>query len=149
MSTSDAFRVRLSEEQVGRLIDELEARGIDVIVDAAHSFGQVPLALTDLQQSPASKNKVVVVVAEGEIVRGRQPQGTIGAVTLATGSQQAGVVPLILLFLVGLVLLAWVKPDGDRAGLTHRLDLRRAKGSPALVLPPRSKTRWVPRPRNW
>jgi selenocysteine lyase/cysteine desulfurase len=26
-----------------------EARGIDVIVDAAHSFGQVPLALTDLR----------------------------------------------------------------------------------------------------
>ena len=40
---------------------------------------------------------------------------SIGFVTWATGSQQLGVTPLILLFLLGLVLLAWVKPDGDRA----------------------------------
>jgi UMF1 family MFS transporter len=40
---------------------------------------------------------------------------SIGFVTWATGSQQWGVTPLILLFLLGLVLLAWVKPDGDRA----------------------------------
>jgi UMF1 family MFS transporter len=40
---------------------------------------------------------------------------SIGAVTYATGSQALGVTPLILFFLLGLVLLAWVKPDGDRA----------------------------------
>jgi MFS transporter, UMF1 family len=40
---------------------------------------------------------------------------SIGVVTWATGSQQLGVTPLILLFLLGLVLLAWVNPDGDRA----------------------------------
>ena len=40
---------------------------------------------------------------------------SIGFVTWATGSQQWGVTPLILLFLLGLILLAWVKPDGDRA----------------------------------
>ena len=40
---------------------------------------------------------------------------SIGAVTWATGSQQIGVAPLIFLFLAGLVLLVWVKPDGDRA----------------------------------
>jgi UMF1 family MFS transporter len=40
---------------------------------------------------------------------------SIGVVTWATGSQQWGVTPLILLFLLGLVLLAWVNPDGDRA----------------------------------
>ncbi len=39
----------------------------------------------------------------------------IAAVTAATGSQQAGIAPLIALFLIGLVLLAWVKPDGERA----------------------------------
>jgi protease-4 len=43
-----------------------------------------------LQQLPSSKNKVVVVVAEGEIVRGRQPQGTIGAVTLAEKLRSLG-----------------------------------------------------------
>ncbi len=39
----------------------------------------------------------------------------IGVVTLWTGSQQWGVTPLIGLFLLGLFLLAWVKPEGDRA----------------------------------
>lgn len=41
------------------------------------------LAITDMQQLPAGEQRVAVVVAEGEIVRGRQPQGMIGAVTLA------------------------------------------------------------------
>ena len=40
---------------------------------------------------------------------------SIGFVTWATGSQQLGVTPLILLFLLGLVLLAWVNPEGERA----------------------------------
>ena len=40
---------------------------------------------------------------------------SIAAVTAATGSQQLGVTPLIFLFLLGLILLAWVKPDGERA----------------------------------
>jgi MFS transporter, UMF1 family len=40
---------------------------------------------------------------------------SIGVVTWATGSQQLGVTPLILLFLIGLVLLAWVDPEGERA----------------------------------
>ncbi len=39
----------------------------------------------------------------------------IGVVTQVTGSQQLGITPLIGLFLVGLVLLIWVKPEGDRA----------------------------------
>jgi len=39
----------------------------------------------------------------------------IGAATLASGSQQIGVTPLIALFLIGLVLLRWVKPQGDYA----------------------------------
>ena len=39
----------------------------------------------------------------------------IGAVTVATDSVRLGVAPLILLFLLGLILLFWVKPDGDRA----------------------------------
>ena len=35
----------------------------------------------------------------------------IGTVTYVTGSQQLGVTPLIGLFLAGLFLLIWVKPD--------------------------------------
>jgi UMF1 family MFS transporter len=38
----------------------------------------------------------------------------IAVATAVSGSQQAGIVPLIVLFLIGLVLLAWVKPAGDR-----------------------------------
>ncbi|MCK0151368.1 MFS transporter [Marivita sp. S6314] len=39
----------------------------------------------------------------------------IGITTYATGSQQLGVSPVIGLFLIGLVLLVWVKPNGQRA----------------------------------
>ena len=40
---------------------------------------------------------------------------SIGVVTHLTGSQSLGITPLILLFLLGLFLLRWVKPDGERA----------------------------------
>ncbi|GKY88830.1 MFS transporter [Sinisalibacter aestuarii] len=40
---------------------------------------------------------------------------SIGVVTAWTGSQQLGVSPLIALFLLGLILLIWVKPDGEKA----------------------------------
>jgi UMF1 family MFS transporter len=39
----------------------------------------------------------------------------IGIVTTISGSQQIGVSPLIFLFLLGLILLVWVKPEGDPA----------------------------------
>ena len=39
----------------------------------------------------------------------------IATVTTMTGSQQLGVSPLIVLFLIGLILLVWVKPDPNRA----------------------------------
>jgi UMF1 family MFS transporter len=40
----------------------------------------------------------------------------IGTITALSGSQSIGVTPIIFLFLIGLILLAWVKPEGDRAG---------------------------------
>ena len=40
---------------------------------------------------------------------------SIGVVTAISGSQQIGVTPLIALFLLGLFLLIWVKPDGEKA----------------------------------
>ncbi|MEO1536809.1 MAG: MFS transporter [Pseudomonadota bacterium] len=39
----------------------------------------------------------------------------IGVVTALTGDVRNGVLPLILLFILGLVLLRWTKPEGDRA----------------------------------
>jgi protease-4 len=40
------------------------------------------LAITDIQNLPSSKNKIAIVVAEGEIVRGAQPQGMVGSISL-------------------------------------------------------------------
>ena len=39
----------------------------------------------------------------------------IGLATFTSGDVRMGVLPLIFLFLLGLVLLRWVQPDGDRA----------------------------------
>ncbi len=39
---------------------------------------------------------------------------SIGALTYMTGSQQIGISPLMVLFLIGLILLIWVKPEGDQ-----------------------------------
>lgn len=39
----------------------------------------------------------------------------IGVFTHYSNSQQIGITPLIALFLIGLILLLWVKPDGERA----------------------------------
>ena len=41
--------------------------------------------------------------------------GLIALFTWATGSAQLGYLPLIFLFLLGLILLRWVNKDGDRA----------------------------------
>ena len=40
----------------------------------------------------------------------------IALATATTGDVRIGVMPLILLFLFGLLLLRWTKPEGDRAG---------------------------------
>lgn len=42
----------------------------------------------------------------------------IAVATDISGSQRIGVAPLIALFLIGLVLLVWVKPEGDHKGHT-------------------------------
>lgn len=39
----------------------------------------------------------------------------IAITTDLTGSQRLGITPLIVLFTIGLILLLWVKPDGERA----------------------------------
>ncbi|TDL78469.1 MFS transporter [Palleronia sediminis] len=42
---------------------------------------------------------------------------SIGVVTSLTGSQHLGLAPLILLFAAGLLLLVWVRPEGDDPAL--------------------------------
>lgn len=39
----------------------------------------------------------------------------IGIATAVTGSARLGVSPIILLFIVGLILMRWVKPEGDQS----------------------------------
>lgn len=39
----------------------------------------------------------------------------IGVITHVTGSQRAGIAPLTLLFLIGLILLVWVRAEGEDA----------------------------------
>ena len=39
---------------------------------------------------------------------------SIGVATQISGNQQIGIAPLVVLFLTGLVLMAWVKPQGGR-----------------------------------
>ena len=41
--------------------------------------------------------------------------GLVAIVSDITGSQRIGITPIIALFIIGLVLLAWVKPNGDFA----------------------------------
>ncbi len=38
---------------------------------------------------------------------------SIGIATDLTGSQQMGILPVVVLFLIGLVLLVWVRPEGE------------------------------------
>jgi UMF1 family MFS transporter len=40
---------------------------------------------------------------------------SVAVVTDLSGSQQTGILPLLVLFTAGLVLLVWVRPDGDNA----------------------------------
>jgi UMF1 family MFS transporter len=47
---------------------------------------------------------------------------SIGIVTRATGSQQPGITPPVVLFLIGLILMCWVKPEGQRLLFIRRVD---------------------------
>jgi UMF1 family MFS transporter len=40
---------------------------------------------------------------------------SIGIVTDLTSSQQLGILPLVVLLATGMILLSWVKPEGDTA----------------------------------
>jgi protease-4 len=89
----DGDFARFAEELglVDKLVDlpeaHLELARMGAAGSGSEGFRQVGmdnyLMLTDLQHRPSSSRKIAVVVAEGDIVRGNQPQGVIGAETLA------------------------------------------------------------------
>jgi len=76
---------------VDRLVSQPEAHlalaGMGAAGNGIEGFRQVGLenylALTDMQHRPESKRKIAIVIAEGEIIRGVQPHGMVGAVTLS------------------------------------------------------------------
>lgn len=89
-----ALELGLVDQLISRPEANMELARLGAPGEGSEGFRQIDhdsyLALTDLQQVATSANKVAVVVAEGEIVRGRQPQGTIGAVTLAEKLRSLG-----------------------------------------------------------
>ncbi len=72
---------------------QLELASLGAAGSGSEGFRQVGmenyLELTDMQYRPASSNKIAVVVAEGDIVRGRQPQGMIGAESMSARLRSA------------------------------------------------------------
>jgi protease-4 len=76
---------------VDRLVSRPEAHlalaGMGAAGSGSEGFRQIDLenylALTEMQHRPESKRKIAIVIAEGDIVRGTQPHGMVGAVTLS------------------------------------------------------------------
>lgn len=82
-----ALEMGLVDELMSRPEANMELARLGAAGEGSEGFRQIDhdayLALTDMQHLKRGENVVAVVVAEGEIVRGRQPQGVVGAVTLA------------------------------------------------------------------
>jgi len=89
-----ALEAGLVDQLLSRPEADLELARLGAPGDNGEGFRQIDhdnyLAVTALQQKPAGKQKVAIIVAEGEIVRGQQPQGMIGAETLAAKLREAG-----------------------------------------------------------
>jgi protease-4 len=72
---------------------QLELASMGAAGSGSEGFRQVGmenyLLLTDMQYSPSSSKKIAVVVAEGDIVRGNQPQGMIGAESMSARLRSA------------------------------------------------------------
>jgi protease-4 len=82
-----ALELGLVDRLVSRPEAHLELAGLGADGSGSEGFRQLGfenyLALTDTQYHSESNRKIAVVVAEGDVVRGTQPNGVIGAVSLA------------------------------------------------------------------
>lgn len=71
----------------------LELAGMGAAGSGSEGFRQVGmenyLVLTDMQHRPSASKKIAVVVAEGDIVSGSQPQGMIGSESMAASLRSA------------------------------------------------------------
>jgi protease-4 len=82
-----AEELGLVDKLAGRPEAHLELASLGAPGSGSEGFRQVGfenyLLLTDMQHRPSSSRKIAIVVAEGDIVRGSQPQGVVGAETLS------------------------------------------------------------------
>ncbi len=82
-----ALQLGLVDKLVSRPEANLALSQLGAPGEGSEGFRQVGfdnyLALTDIQSRSASNQKVVVAVVEGDIVRGSQPQGIVGAITIS------------------------------------------------------------------
>ncbi len=82
-----ALELGLVDRLVSRPEAHLALAGMGAAGSGSEGFRQIGtehyLALTEMQHRPKSKRKIAIVIAEGDIVRGAQPHGTVGAVTLS------------------------------------------------------------------
>lgn len=81
-----ALDIGLVDQLISRPEANLELARLGAPGEGSDGFRQVDhdnyLALTDLPRLPSESDEVAVVVVEGEILRGKQPQGTVGAMTM-------------------------------------------------------------------
>jgi protease-4 len=82
-----ALELGLVDQLINRPEANLALASLGAAGEGSEGFRQVNfenyLSLTNKPAGSASSGKIVVVVAEGEIVRGNQPQGMVGAVTMS------------------------------------------------------------------
>lgn len=82
-----ALELGLVDKLVNRPEANVVLAGLGAPGEGSEGFRQVGfenyLLLSQIKPRPDSSGKIVIVVAEGEIVRGTQPQGVVGAVSLS------------------------------------------------------------------
>jgi protease-4 len=82
-----ALDLGLVDQLISRPEANLELAQRGAPGDGSEGFRQVGhenyLSLTQIRHLPQNTQKIVIVVAEGEIVRGMQPQGLVGAASLS------------------------------------------------------------------
>lgn len=98
----------------GSILPDIAFFVIGALIGAAGGSAQASSRTLLVRQASAEKMTEAfgLYALAGKATSFMAPLG-IGIVTGLTGSQQWGVSPLILLFFIGLILLFWVKPEGE------------------------------------
>lgn len=116
ITPTSIYGVAVSEEGIvaGRTTSDIAFYFAGILVGAAG--GTVQSASRTMMVRQANPNRMTeafgLYALAGKATSFLAP-ALIAGVSAASGSQRIGVTPLIGLFLLGLVLLLWVKPDGE------------------------------------